>query len=329
MTETNFVGRVGIVTGAGGGLGRAYALELARRGARVVVNDLGGSGAGKGASTSMADAVVTEIRDAGGEAIACHASVATRAGGAAVVEAAMDEWGRLDICINNAGFLRNAAFEDLADEQIDAIIDVHLKGAFYVSQPAFRIMKRQNYGRLLFTGSASGMFGHAWQANYAAAKTGVFGLSNVIAIESADYGIASNVILPTAITRLVDEMQDGFLRIPSVAANIGSTEWTPQERAVIAFNVPLALYLVSEASTATHGTFIANAGHYARVGICVAEGWTAPAGAIPPSVEDLASHFDRVCAMETFAEPLTLYDEITHATRAGRRQGVLSDAPVR
>jgi NAD(P)-dependent dehydrogenase (short-subunit alcohol dehydrogenase family) len=162
MTHIRFDGRVAIITGAGNGLGRDYALELARRGAKVVVNDLGGSGSGQGASHSAADLVVAEIRDASGEAVASHDSVSTRSGGEAIVQTALDAYGKVDICINNAGFLRNGRFEDLDDGQIDSIIDVHLKGAFYVAQPAYRAMRRNGYGRFLFTGSASAMFGHAW-----------------------------------------------------------------------------------------------------------------------------------------------------------------------
>lgn len=323
MNDIRFDGRVAAITGAGGGLGRAYALELARRGARVVVNDLGGSGSGLGASRSMADSVVEEIAALGGEAIASHESVASRAGGQAVIDAALDTWGRLDICINNAGFLRNNRFEDLTDEQIDPVLDVHLKAAFYVSQPAYRAMRRQGYGRLLFTASASGLFGHAWQANYAAAKAGVAGLSNVIALEGADYGIRSNVILPTSgETRLAQEMTDGFLEIPSFARTLAGTDWVPAERGSIGFNVPLAVYLVSERCSATHQIFSSSGGRYARVAIVAAEGWVAPSGPDAPSVEELAAQFDRICELGTFAEPQSVYEEISEATRTGRRQGV-------
>ncbi len=209
-----FDGRVAIVTGAGSGLGRDYATELAKRGAKVVVNDLGGSGAGTGASHRPADAVVNAIRSAGGEAVASHDSVATRSGGEAIVRTALDAFGRVDIVINNAGFLRNNRFEDLSDSQIDAIVDVHLKGAFYVSQPAYRVMAANKYGRFIFTGSASAMFGHAWQANYAAAKGGLMGLSHIVAIEGSAHGIHSNLMLPNANSRLADEMTTGFHEIP-------------------------------------------------------------------------------------------------------------------
>ncbi|HEY5676405.1 MAG TPA: SDR family NAD(P)-dependent oxidoreductase, partial [Myxococcales bacterium] len=209
MADVRFDGRVAVITGAGNGLGKDYALELARRGAKVVVNDLGGSGAGEGASHKAADLVVEQIRDSGGEAIANYDSVASREGGGAIIQAALDAFGKVDICISNAGFLRNARFEDLDDERIDAILNVHLKGAFYVAQPAYRAMRQKGYGRFLFTGSASAMYGHAWQANYAAAKGGLMGLSHVVAIEGSAYGITSNLIMPTAQSRLAQEMDEG------------------------------------------------------------------------------------------------------------------------
>lgn len=322
-SEIRFDGRVAVITGAGGGLGRAYAFELARRGAKVLVNDLGGSGAGEGASHSMADQVVEQIRAMGGEALASHESVATRAGGEAIIGAALDAWGKVDICINNAGFLRNNRFEDLTDDQIDPVLDVHLKGAFYVSQPAYRAMRRQGYGRFLFTASASGMFGHAWQANYAAAKAGVVGLSNVVALEGSAYGIRSNVILPTSgETRLAAEMAPGFLEIPEFAAMIANADWAPPERGTVGFNTPLAVYLVSEGCTATHHLYSSIGGRYARVAIAAAEGWVSPAGPDAPSVEDLAANFDRISDLGQFAEPMSVYEEISEATRTGRRKGV-------
>lgn len=324
MERIRFDGRVAIVTGAGGGLGRTYALELARRGAQVVVNDLGGSGAGTGASHTAADAVVEEIRAAGGEAIANHDSVATRDGGKAIVQAALDAWGKVDILISNAGFLRNTRFEDLTDEQIDPILDVHLKAAFYVGQPAYRAMRVNGYGRILFTGSASAMFGHAWQANYAAGKGGLMGLSHVVAIEGSAYGIQSNLLLPTAVSRLADEMDPGFMEIPKFAQSVQNTNFEAhQGRSGVEFNTPLALYLVSEECTATHGIYASNSGHYARVRICESEGWVSPAGSVPPSIENIADHFGEIEELGEFSEPMTVYEEFNAVEKAARRQGVL------
>ena len=324
MTDVRFDGRVAVVTGAGNGLGRDYALELARRGAQVVVNDLGGSGAGEGTSHSAADLVVEQIRDAGGEAVASHDSVATREGGEVIVRAALDAFGRVDVCINNAGFLRNGRFEDLTDGQIDAIIDVHLKGAFYVAQPAYRAMRRNGYGRFLFTGSASAMFGHAWQANYAAAKGGLMGLSHIVAIEGSAYGITSNLLLPTAQSRLAGEMDAGFMEIPAFAEAVGAADYSASAgRIEVPFNTPLAVYLVSEACRETHGIFSQNSGRYAKVRIVAADGWVAPAGDMPPTVEDVAAHFEAITDGAIGHEPLTVYDEFTAVAAAARRQAVI------
>jgi NAD(P)-dependent dehydrogenase (short-subunit alcohol dehydrogenase family) len=321
--DIRFDQRVAIITGAGNGLGRDYALEMARRGARVVVNDLGGSGAGVGASHSAADLVVEQIRDEGGQAVANYDSVATRAGGAAIVQAALDAFGKVDICISNAGFLRNNRFEDLTDEQLDAIIDVHLKGAFYVAQPAYRAMRRDGYGRFLFTGSASAMFGHAWQANYAAAKGGLMGLSHVVAIEGSAYGITSNLLMPTAQSRLAAEMSEGCMEIPAFAASMANADYAAsQGRIEVPYNTALALYLVSEQCRSTHGIYSANSGRFAKVRIAAAEGWVAPMGA-PPTPEDVAAHFGQICDGSNAFEPLTVYDEFTAVAEAARRQGVI------
>ena len=324
MTDIRFDGRVAIITGAGNGLGKDYALELARRGARIVVNDLGGSGSGQGASHNAADQVVQEIRDAGGEAVANYDSVSTREGGAAIVQSALDAFGKVDICINNAGFLRNNRFEDLTDSQIDAIIDVHLKGAFYVAQPAYRAMRESGYGRFLVTGSASAMFGHAWQANYAAAKGGLMGLSHIVAIEGSAYGITSNLLMPTAQSRLAAEMDAGFMEIPAFAKAVQSADYAASaERIEVPFNTPLAVYLVSEACTSTHGIYSQNSGRYAKVRILAADGWVAPMGASPPSVEDVATHWDRITDGSVAHEPLTVYEEFTAVAKAARGQGLL------
>lgn len=318
-----FDNRVAIITGAGNGLGRAYALELAKRGAKVVVNDLGGSGAGVGASQDAANAVVDAIKSAGGEAIANHDSVSTRAGGAAIVQAALDTWGKVDICINNAGFLRNGRFEDLTDDQLNAILDVHLKGAFYVSQPAYKAMRKKGYGRFLFTGSASAMFGHAWQANYAAGKGGLMGLSHIVAIEGSAYGITSNLLLPTAKTRLANEMDQGFMEIPAFAESVKNADFSVAAgRNVEEYNAALAVYLVSEHCRASHGIFSQNSGRYAQVHIAVGDGWVAPKADAAPSVEDIATHFDQIKALNTVHEPLTVYDEFTAAAKAAKAQKV-------
>src|SRR5262245_64330778 len=206
MSEIRFDGRAAVITGAGGGLGKTYALELARRGASVVVNDLGGSSDGRGGSSSMADATVKEITEAGGKAVANYDSVATPEGGKAIIQTALDNFGKVDIVVNNAGILRDKSFLKLEPQDLQAIIDVHLKGAFFVTQPAFASMKEHGYGRIVMASSGAGIFGNFGQTNYGAAKMGLVGLMNVLAVEGAKNNIKVNTIAPVAKTRLLGEL---------------------------------------------------------------------------------------------------------------------------
>lgn len=206
MDELSFDGRVAIVTGAGNGIGRLHALELARRGAQVVVNDLGGAMDGTGSSGTPAEAVVAEIEAAGGEAVANLDSVATPEGGENIVRAALDRFGRVDIVVNNAGILRDAAFKNTTPDLLDPVIAVHLKGAFNVTRPAWLHMLDQGYGRIVNTSSGSGLFGNFGQANYGAAKMGLIGLTRVQAIEGGRKGIHVNAIAPIAKTRMTEEI---------------------------------------------------------------------------------------------------------------------------
>lgn len=321
MQPISFDGRVAVVTGAGNGLGRDYALELAGRGARVLVNDLGGSGSGQGQSRAAADRVVDEIKARGGQALPSYDSVATREGGAAIVQKALDAWGRVDIVINNAGFLRNARFEDLDDAQIDAILDVHLKGAFYVSQPAYKAMKQQRYGRFLFTSSASALFGHPWQANYGAAKGGLVGLSNIVALEGLRHGILSNALLPTAHSRLAAEMHEGWMEVSNVAEALAKLDFEFIGPTVVPeFNTPLALVLVSEHCRATHGIYSCLGGRYARVFIGATEGWANP-GRKLPTPEQIAAHWGEVEDRARYHLPQSVYEEFLPATERIRAAG--------
>ena len=206
MSGLYFNDRVAVVTGAGRGLGRSHALELARRGARIVVNDVGGSVNGDGSSIDAAQAVVDEIEALGGTAVANHDTVATSAGGQAIIDAALDAFGRLDILVNNAGIIRDKAFHKMDVSMIDAVIDVHLKGTLFVSQPAFTVMREHKYGRIVNTSSASGLFGNFGQANYGAAKAGIAGLTRVLALEGAAHDIAVNAIAPIAATRMTENI---------------------------------------------------------------------------------------------------------------------------
>ncbi|HET8944127.1 MAG TPA: SDR family NAD(P)-dependent oxidoreductase, partial [Dehalococcoidia bacterium] len=207
MSDVRFDGRVAIVTGAGGGLGRSHALLLASRGAKVVVNDLGGSRDGTGApSSEMANKVVEEIKSAGGEAVADAHGVDTVDGGEAIVKTALDAYGKIDIVIANAGILRDRAFHNITEEDWDKIYAVHVKGSFDVIQPAFRVMRQNNYGRIIVTTSNAGLYGNFGQANYSSAKTALLGFASTLELEGAKYNIKANVIAPVAASRLTEDV---------------------------------------------------------------------------------------------------------------------------
>ncbi len=291
MSDISFDGRVAVVTGAGGGLGRTYALELARRGAAVVVNDLGGSVEGKGGDHTAAQKVVDEVKAAGGEAVPNFDSVMTPEGGASIVQTAIDSFGKVDVVINNAGFLRDKSFLKLTWDDLDAVLDVHLKAAFYVSQPAFAVMKENGYGRFVFTAS-NATFGNFGQSNYSAAKMGLVGLSNTIAVEGARTGILSNVIMPVAKTRMTEELLGDFAKY--LAPELVT---------------PMVTYLASEACTTTHGAFSAAGGRYARVFWGLAQGWYAGQGT-PPTAEDIAAHLEQISDLEGHLVPGSITDEL-------------------
>lgn len=209
MQQLRYDGRVAVVTGGGRGLGRAYACLLASRGARVVVNDTGGSRQGEGQDASPASEVVAEIAAMGGEAVSCLESVATPDGGKAIIEKALDTFGRIDILVHSAGNVRFAGLEEMSYEDFDAVLDVHLRGAFHVVRPAFPVMRKAGYGRIVLTSSIAGIYGDRDVANYAAAKTGAIGLANVVALEGEPHDVRCNLILPGAITRMAEERDIG------------------------------------------------------------------------------------------------------------------------
>jgi NAD(P)-dependent dehydrogenase (short-subunit alcohol dehydrogenase family) len=317
MGAIRFDGRVAIVTGAGGGLGRGYALDLASRGAAVVVNDLGGTFDGKGSSHSMADNVVAEIRQAGGKAVASYDSVATAAGGEAIVAKAIESFGKVDILINNAGTLRNAPVDELPDSTLDEMLNVHLKGAFYVTRPAFRVMKKQKYGRILFASSAAGMFGNASQAAYGAAKAGLVGLMNVLSQEGQAHNVFCNALLPTAESRMgaampPEQLQDFMALYQSSGPLLGHTSTPP-------FVTPMVTYLVSEACQSTHGIYSASLGRYARVFVAASDGWVGPRDQ-PPSAEHIADHFAEICDARKVSIPASLKDEFVEIIKLLRQQ---------
>ncbi len=292
MAEITFDGRVAIVTGAGGGLGRTYALELARRGAKVVVNDLGGSVDGTGGEHAAAQKVVDEIKAAGGEAVPSYDSVSTPEGGESIVKTAVDSFGKVDVVINNAGILRDKSFAKLTWEDLDAVLDVHLKGAFYVSQPAFKVMKENGYGRFVFTASNAGVFGNFGQTNYGAAKMGLVGLSNIIAIEGEKAGIKSNVICPVAATRMTMELLGDF-----------ASQLEPE------LVTPLVTFLASEACDVTHEIFSAAGGRYARVFVGLAPGWYGGKGHVP-TAEDVLDNLAQIEKQDGYIVPTSVGDEL-------------------
>ena len=302
MSEIRYDGRVAVITGAGGGLGKTYAVMLAARGASVVVNDLGGASDGTGGGSSMADQTVQEILAKGGRAVANYDSVSTPAGGEAIVRAAVESFGKVDIVIHNAGILRDKSFAKLEPKDLEAVIDVHLKGAFYVSQPAFRVMKEHSYGRFVFTASGAGIFGNFGQTNYGAAKMGLVGLSNVLAVEGARSNIQCNVIAPIARTRLTEQLLG-----PAAAA------LDPN------FVTPLVAYLVSEQCQLSHEIFDVGGGRYARVFVALGRGWTAKKGQVP-SPEEIAANLDSIRSTEGYTIPDSIAGEMAAIAEALKAQ---------
>ncbi len=273
-----FDGRVAIVTGAGGGLGRAYALELAKRGAKVVVNDLGGGKDGSGGSQSAADKVVEEIKGMGGEAVASYESVSTAEGGEAIVGTAVKAFGRVDIVINNAGILRDRTFAKMDGESWDAVMGGHLKGAYHVTRPAFVKMREQGYGRVVLTSSAAGLYGNFGQTNYSAAKMGLVGLMNTLKLEGEKHNIKVNTVVPIAGTRLTE----GVLP-PDIF-----------ERLKPEFVAPIVLHLSSEGCEENGMIFNAGMGFFNRAAMVTGPGVLVGDGKTVPAVEDIHKNWEAI-----------------------------------
>ena len=267
--------RVVVVTGAGGGLGREYALALAREGASVVVNDLGGARDGTGAGSAMADHVVTEIKDAGGRAVANCDSVADADGAANIIKTALDEFGKVDGVVSNAGILRDGTFHKMSFENWDAVLKVHLYGGYNVIRAAWPHFREQSFGRVVVATSTSGLFGNFGQANYGAAKLGLVGLINTLAQEGAKYNIKANAVAPIAATRMTEDILP-----PEVLKNL-----TPD------FVAPVVAYLCSEEVPDTDSIFIVGGGKVQRTALFQNEGVTFKA---PPSVDEIAAHWAEI-----------------------------------
>jgi NAD(P)-dependent dehydrogenase (short-subunit alcohol dehydrogenase family) len=292
----DFKDRVAVVTGAGGGLGRQHALLLAERGAAVVVNDLGGSVDGTGQTSSAADGVVEEIRVQGGAAVAEYSSVATPDGGAAIVQKALDEFGRVDVVINNAGILRDRAFHNMEIDQINAVLDVHLRGAFYVTRAAWPHLREQGYGRVVMTSSASGVIGNFGQANYGAAKMGMVGLVNVLKLEGAKYNIKVNAIAPIAVTRMTEELLGAF--------GITAEQFGPE------LVSPAVAYLASEECELTGEVWSVGGGSVSRFFVGLTDGFFKhPIADGPLRIEDVAGHLDDIRATDGYLVPASNQDE--------------------
>ncbi|MCU4183818.1 SDR family oxidoreductase [Acidiferrimicrobium sp. IK] len=288
MADIGFDGKVAIITGAGGGLGRQHALLLASRGARVVVNDLGGSVSGDGSDKGPAETVVAEINDAGGEAVADGNSVSTPEGGEALVNTAIEAFGRVDIVVNNAGILRDKTFHNMTPELLEPVIDVHLKGAFYVTKPAWLKFREQGYGRVVNTSSNSGILGNFGQSNYGAAKMGLVGLTRVLAAEGAKYNIKVNAIAPIAKTRMTEEL-----------LGAGADRFQPE------LVSPVVAWLAHEDVPVTGEVYTVGAGRVARFFIGMTEGYFNP----KLTVEDVVEHWDQIRDESGYTVPSGPADE--------------------
>jgi NAD(P)-dependent dehydrogenase (short-subunit alcohol dehydrogenase family) len=272
MSDLRFDDRVAVVTGAGRGLGRSYALLLAAQGAKVVVNDSGAGLAGDGNEAAPADEVVHEITAAGGGAVASTESVATADGGRAIIDATLDRYGRIDILVHNAGIVRRASLKEMSYDDFEAVIDVHLRGAFHVVRPAFPQMCEAGYGRIVLTSSIGGLYGNHEVANYAVAKAGVIGLSNVAAIEGASHGVKSNVIVPAAVTRM--------------AEGIDTSAYPPMGPELVA---PVVGWLSHESCSVSGEMLVALAGRVATAVVAETPGVYRPSWSIAEVAEHIAA----------------------------------------
>jgi NAD(P)-dependent dehydrogenase (short-subunit alcohol dehydrogenase family) len=288
VADLGFDGKVAIITGAGGGLGRQHALLLASRGALVVVNDLGGAVDGSGSDKGAAERVVDEIKGLGGEAVANTDSVATPEGGRAIVDTAVEAYGKVDIVVNNAGILRDKAFHNMEPDLMNPVFDVHLKGAFHVTQPAFVKMREQGYGRIISTSSAAGIFGNFGQTNYGAAKLGLVGFTRVLAVEGARYDIKANAIAPLALTRMTENIMGGL-----------------GDKLDPALVSPVVAYLASEDCAVTGEVYSVGGGRVARVFFGETKG--VYRSALSP--EDMRDHLDEIRDEAGYAVPANLAEE--------------------
>ncbi|MER6831681.1 SDR family oxidoreductase [Streptosporangium sp. NPDC000563] len=296
MSELRFDGRVAVITGAGHGLGRSHALSLAERGAKVVVNDLGGALDGTGASEGPAAEVVELIRKAGGEATASTDNVATPEGAQAIVRTAIDTYGRLDIVVNNAGILRDRSFGKMSVEEFDQVLAVHVRGSFLVSRAAFPHLKERGYGRIVNTSSPAGLFGNFGQANYSTAKMGLVGLTKTLGIEGARAGIKANAIAPIAWTRMTEELLPAEFEAKFTAERVSA----------------LVTFLAHEACETSGEVFSVGGGRIARVFVAEGPGWRQD----DHTVEDIRDNWQAILAEQPYLTPTTLGEQATASMKA-------------
>ena len=294
LEKIRFDGKVAVVTGAGGGLGRVYAIELAKRGAKVIVNDLGGERDGTGSSPTPAQKVVEEIKAFGGEAYPNYDNVATKEGGENIIKCALEKYGRIDILINNAGILRDKSFVKMEEDMWHPVLDVHLHGAYYVTKPAFEVMKKQGYGRIIFTSSGAGLYGNFGQTNYSSAKMGLVGLMHTLKLEGEKYNIKVNTIAPIAASRLTQDILPPDLF----------------EKMKPEYVAPMVLYLCSDVCEVTGYIFNCAAGYYNRAAFLTGKGVKIDKGDEIPTVEDIEEYFDEINDISEVSEYYNANDAI-------------------
>jgi NAD(P)-dependent dehydrogenase (short-subunit alcohol dehydrogenase family) len=308
MMELRFDDQVAIVTGSGRGLGREHALLMASRGARVVVNDVGSSVTGNGTDRSAAESTVSEIRAKGGEAVANVDSVATADGGAAIVQAALDAWGRVDVVINNAGFVDDANFDDMTADRLEPLIDVHLKAAFFVTRPAWKVMRARGYGRIVNTTSAAGILGSPRMSNYGAAKTGLIGFTRVLAAEGAELGIKVNAIAPIANTRMLERSMQSVAELADAEALASAQELMQPffDKVDPALVAPVVAFLAHGDCPVTGEFYTVGAGQVSRFFIGRTRGYHNPT----LSPEDVAANLDAIRDEAGYTVPAGPADEL-------------------
>jgi NAD(P)-dependent dehydrogenase (short-subunit alcohol dehydrogenase family) len=296
MAELRFDGRVAVITGAGRGLGRAYAELLGAKGCKVVVNDIGGQLNGEGVDIGPAQEVVDAIRAAGGEAIANTDSVATPEGGQAIVQAALDAWGRVDILIHNAGNVRYASMKEITYEDFESVLGVHLRGAFHVVRPAFPKMCEAGYGRIVLTSSIGGLYGNKRVTNYGVSKAGIIGLNNVVALEGEDEGVKCNVIVPGAVTRM--------------AEGLDISQYPPMGPELVA---PVVGWLAHESCSITGEMLVSMAGRIAQAYVGETRGVYRPSWTIEEVGEQMAAIHDRT---QPWVLPVVPHAHVDHIRKS-------------